>query len=69
MAFISIQTAAPGKALLSLAGILKILAVRRQRRHLATLDDAALKDLGLTEADVRAEVKRPAWDVPSHWQG
>ncbi len=69
MAFISISTAAPGKALLSLAGLLKISAVWRQRRQLAALDNAALEDMGLTQADVRDELKRPAWDVPSHWQG
>lgn len=38
-----------------------------QRRQLATLDDARLADLGLTRADVRAEVARAPWDVPKHW--
>ena len=45
------------------------LAVLRQRRQLASLDAAALKDMGLTEADVAREAKRPVWDVPSNWRG
>ncbi len=35
-----------------------------QRRRLAALDDAALKDLGLSRADVFAESERPFWDDP-----
>jgi len=34
---------------------------RRQRRHLAALDDGALKDIGLTRADVRMELEKPFW--------
>ena len=34
----------------------------RQRRQLAMLDDAALKDLGLSRADVQQESERPFWD-------
>ncbi|MEC8196479.1 MAG: DUF1127 domain-containing protein, partial [Pseudomonadota bacterium] len=41
----------------------------RQRRQLAQLDAAALQDMGLTQADVDFELKRSAWDVPSHWRG
>ena len=33
----------------------------RQRKHLAALDEAALKDIGLTRADVAAELKKPVW--------
>ncbi len=33
----------------------------RQRRRLAELDDAALKDIGLTRADVRIELEKPFW--------
>ena len=36
----------------------------RQRRQLAMLDDAALKDLGLSRADVQQESERPFWDDP-----
>ncbi|TCK99404.1 uncharacterized protein DUF1127 [Shimia isoporae] len=45
------------------------LLLARQRRQLATLDDHALEDMGLTQADVARESKRAAWDVPAHWQG
>lgn len=37
----------------------------RQRRQLAMLNEAALKDLGLTRADVMQESERPFWDDPS----
>ena len=36
----------------------------RQRRQLATLNDEALKDLGLSRADVLQESERPFWDDP-----
>jgi uncharacterized protein YjiS (DUF1127 family) len=36
----------------------------RQRRQLAMLGDAALKDLGLSRADIVAETERPFWDDP-----
>lgn len=35
-----------------------------QRRHLATLSDAALKDMGLSRVDVFQESERPFWDDP-----
>lgn len=33
----------------------------RQRRHLSLLDDRLLKDIGLTRADLDAEVRKPFW--------
>ncbi len=39
-----------------------------QRRQLATLDDAALADIGLTRAEAMVEVNRPLWDVPATWR-
>ncbi|XQE68692.1 DUF1127 domain-containing protein [Pseudomonas sp. P3C3] len=36
----------------------------RQRRQLAMLDDAALKDLGLNRADIMQESERPFWEDP-----
>jgi uncharacterized protein YjiS (DUF1127 family) len=36
----------------------------RQRRQLASLSDNALKDLGLSRADVMQESERPFWDDP-----
>jgi uncharacterized protein YjiS (DUF1127 family) len=35
-----------------------------QRRQLASLSDAALKDLGLSRADALQETERPFWDDP-----
>ncbi len=35
---------------------------RRTRRGLTRLDAHLLKDVGLTESDVRAELARRAWD-------
>ncbi|MCY1517043.1 hypothetical protein D9M68_517100 [compost metagenome] len=35
-----------------------------QRRRLASLNEAALKDIGLSRADVLQEVERPFWDDP-----
>lgn len=43
------------------------LAALRQRRHLASLDDARLNDIGLTREDATREATRPVWDVPAHW--
>lgn len=34
----------------------------RQRRQLAALSDAALKDIGLGRADIWTESQRPFWD-------
>ena len=35
-----------------------------QRRQLATLSDAMLKDIGLSRADAEREADRPFWDDP-----
>jgi uncharacterized protein YjiS (DUF1127 family) len=35
-----------------------------QRRRLAMLDESALKDIGLSRADVLQESERPFWDDP-----
>lgn len=43
------------------------LCAARQRRHLADLDDALLRDIGLTRDEARAEASRPVWDVPESW--
>ena len=36
----------------------------RERRQLATLSDAALKDLGLSRADIYQETERSFWHDP-----
>lgn len=38
--------------------------LHHQRMELATLSDDALKDMGLSRADVYEEVERPFWDDP-----
>ncbi len=45
-----------------------MIELRHQRKALTRLTDTALRDLGLTQADVEAEAKRPFWDVPCQWQ-
>ncbi|MEQ1731567.1 MAG: DUF1127 domain-containing protein [Vicinamibacterales bacterium] len=39
--------------------------VRRERSMLAKLDARALKDIGLSRADVECEAARPLWDLPA----
>lgn len=41
-----------------------VYAVWKERRALASLDDRALKDIGLSRADVEHEVSRNMLDVP-----
>lgn len=43
------------------------LAIRRHRRRLTALDPHLLRDIGLSDADVRREANRPFWDAPQHW--
>lgn len=45
------------------ASLSDALAVYRQRRALARLDDRALDDIGLTRAEAEAESRRPIWDI------
>lgn len=40
------------------------LALARERRQLARLDDTALSDLGLTRWQAEREARRPFWDGP-----
>ena len=35
--------------------------VRAQRKELSELDDRTLRDIGLTRADVAAEIRKPFW--------
>ena len=52
-----------------LARLHAVVALRRQRRALASLSAPPLKDIGLSRAAVDAEVRRKPWDAPHHWQG
>ncbi|AGI67136.1 hypothetical protein OAN307_c14600 [Octadecabacter antarcticus 307] len=44
--------------------IATVFAVWTQRRALANLDDARLKDLGISPQDAAIEAARPFWDLP-----
>lgn len=37
------------------------LARMKQRRHLARLSDAMLKDIGISRSDADAEINKPFW--------
>ena len=39
------------------------IAVARQRRELAALEDHQFRDLGLDRADAMREAARPFWDI------
>lgn len=43
--------------------LLRMAEVARQRRHLASLSDWQLRDIGLSRADVEAETTKPFWRV------
>ncbi len=49
-------------------GLAEYLALWRQRRALARLDDRTLDDLGLTREQVYREAARPVWDAPQNWR-
>ncbi len=43
-------------------------SVRRSRRALKRLDDAALRDISLSRQEAETEARRPIWDVPRNWR-
>lgn len=47
--------------------LFQAMQIQRQRRALQTLDEAALRDMGLTRGDVERESQRPVWDAPEIW--
>ncbi|MFF7706848.1 DUF1127 domain-containing protein [Pseudomonas sp. NPDC007930] len=46
------------------ARVLRWFELYRQRRQLAQLSDTALKDLGLSRADILTESEQPFWKDP-----
>ena len=44
-------------------------ALHRQHQALLRLDDAMLRDIGLTRSEAETEANRPVWDAPAHWRG
>ena len=45
----------------------RALQLSAQRRRLASLDDAALADIGVSREEAGREARRPVWDVPANW--
>lgn len=43
--------------------LVPMLQVHRSRRHLARLTDYQLADIGLSEAQRQAEVRKPFWNI------
>ena len=52
----------------SAASLRHLYSVWRSRRALAALDEAALKDVGLTRDEAQREATRPFWDAPNTWR-
>jgi len=52
---------ARGRLRLAVEQVLVWLERSRQRRHLMGLDDRLLKDIGLSRADIHAELAKPFW--------
>ena len=52
-------------ARLSFRGAINLL---RSSRHLQTLADEQLCDIGITRAQAKAEAARPVWDAPASWK-
>jgi uncharacterized protein YjiS (DUF1127 family) len=44
--------------------LLRWYELHRQRQQLMSLSDAALKDLGLSRADIQREAELPFWNDP-----
>lgn len=66
----TLATARPSRRRPSLLRrITDAFALRRQRARLRDLPPHLLRDIGLTEAEARAEADRPIWDAPGHWRG
>ncbi|MEM8730125.1 MAG: DUF1127 domain-containing protein [Pseudomonadota bacterium] len=48
--------------------VMGLMDLWRQRAALARLNDAALKDVGVTREEAEREAGRSVWDVPAHWR-
>ncbi len=51
-----------------LSTLKRVFALRRQRAHLAQLDDHMLADIGITRSQAQEESRAPLWDVPANWR-
>jgi uncharacterized protein YjiS (DUF1127 family) len=43
-------------------------ALHRQHQALLRLDDAMLRDIGITQSEAQALARNSIWDVPNHWK-
>ena len=68
MPLLSLSRASRRRTARPLLALRQMLALHRQRRELAQLDDRALADIGLDRDTAQAEARRPVWDIPSHWR-
>ena len=65
----TLRTAHRPWALRLLDRVLAAQALHRQHQSLAGLDDAMLRDIGLTRFEANAEAARSVWNAPQHWRG
>ncbi len=49
------------------SGLLSVLDLVRQRKHLSNLDERQLNDIGISPQEASLEAKRAFWDVPQTW--
>lgn len=61
---VAVPAARPAKRGTLFGKFLHMLAVRRTRNALGSLDDSMLKDIGLSSTTASKEAGRPIWDVP-----
>ncbi|GHC13706.1 MULTISPECIES: DUF1127 domain-containing protein [Gemmobacter] len=64
----SLRRARPAPRQPLLRRLFALALLSRQRRALARLDAALLKDIGLTQDEAAEEARRAIWDVPAHWR-
>jgi uncharacterized protein YjiS (DUF1127 family) len=48
--------------------VFTMLSLHYSRRSLERMDDALLRDIGITREEAYREARRPIWDVPASWR-
>ncbi|NIZ10472.1 DUF1127 domain-containing protein [Pseudooceanicola sp. HF7] len=48
--------------------VMLMMGIHRERRALHHLDEALLRDIGISPEEARRESARPAWDAPNRWR-
>jgi uncharacterized protein YjiS (DUF1127 family) len=67
MTYITATHCSSASRLSLVARISQSYDIWRQRQQLRRLDDAALKDIGISRAQAHFEANRPIWDAPETW--